>query len=310
MPSQNLIVRDLYDRFLKCRKKSKNSFGIESYVAPEDSGRTKLLNGHSGDSTGSNFNAKKWGLPPIWVDTLDEINLNIGKIGKLSRELNQLYEAANRVTFSMEKENEYKQKIEVLTNEITRLFRGSQNLLKKIASIGNDEGKLPYQERLVRLNVMRGKAAELQDLSKNFRRMQKAHLNNMDSKSGSAFAKEEDDEFMNFERKGFTDEQQAQILEMQEDQDQRSAQIMNIVRSVEELAQIFNELQILIVQQGTVLDRIDYNVEQTLVKLESAKGHLKKAEKYQKRSMSTLCIFGLLMLIVLAGIILIAKNSS
>merc|ERR1719445_3048508 len=114
---------------------------------------------------------------------------------------------------------------------------------------------------------------------------------------------------MNFERKGFSDDQMMQIAEMQKNQNQRSQQIMQIVKSVEELAQIFNELQILVVQQGTVLDRIDYNVEQTLVKLESAKGHLKKAEKYQKRSMSTLCIFGLLVLIMLAGIILIAKNS-
>merc|ERR1712156_1387743 len=114
---------------------------------------------------------------------------------------------------------------------------------------------------------------------------------------------------MTFERKGFTEAQVAQIQEMQHDQDQRSEQIMNIVKSVEELAQIFNDLQILIVQQGTVLDRIDYNVEQTLVKLESAKKHLTDAEKYQKKSMSTLCIFGLLMLILLAAIILIAKNA-
>jgi len=306
MPSQNLIVRDLSERFVKIRKKNKNSFGIDSYEAPVDSGRTKLLNGHT-DST--NYNAKKWGLPPIWVDTLDEINLNITRISKLSRELSQLYQQANRVTYLEEQENQNKQKIEVLTNEITRLFRGSQNLLKKIASIGNEEGtKLPYQERLVRLNVMRGKAAELQNLSKNFRRMQKSHLNNMDK--GKSFAVEEDDEYMNFERKGFTDEQQAQIMEMQENQNQRSEQIMNIVRSVEELAQIFNELQILIVQQGTVLDRIDYNVEQTLVKLEGAKKHLKTAEKYQKRSMSTLCIFGLVLLIVLAGVILIIKNAN
>merc|ERR1719411_384052 len=97
---------------------------------------------------------------------------------------------------------------------------------------------------------------------------------------------------------------------MQKNQDQRSQEIMQIVKSVEELAQMFNELQVLIVQQGTVLDRIDYNVEQTLVKLDSAKTHLKKAEKYQKRSMSTLCIFGLLILIILAGIILIARNAN
>merc|ERR550532_3123144 len=230
------------------------------------------------------------------------------------KELTRLYDDANRVGFDDKKEAEVKRKIEVVTNQISHLFRHSQNFLKRIASIGNAEGKLPFQERLVRLNVMRGKAAELQSLTKQFRHLQKGFLGKMSGRNrqgGTMFGDDDDmEDELNFERKGFSDEQKLQIAEMQKNQDQRTQEIMQIVKSVEELAQIFNELQILVVQQGTVLDRIDYNVEQTLVKLESAKGHLKKAEKYQKRSMSTLCIFGLLMLIVLAGIILIARNAN
>lgn len=308
MPSSNLIVKDLTDQFLKCRKRSKPNFGNSGYVAPIEDSNTLLINDHMSAETQFTRKNPALALPPVWVDTLDEINANIKKIDRHVKELKLQYKEANSVTFNDAKERQSKQKIEILTNEITNLFRKSQNSVKRISSIGNEEGTLPYQERLVRLNVMRGKAAELQSLFKKFKHMQKSHLNSMNDKS-TFLTEGDDDEFMTFERKGFTDAQVAQIQEMQQDQDQRSEQIMSIVKSVEELAQVFNELQILIVQQGTVLDRIDYNVEQTLVKLESAKKHLVSAESYQKKSMSTLCIFGLLMLIFLAAIILIAKNA-
>lgn len=252
-------------------------------------------------------------LPPVWVDTLDEINQDIKNVKIHMKELTRLYDDANRIGFDDKKEAEVKRKIQVVTNQISHLFRHSQNLLKKIASIGNTEGKLPFQERLVRLNVMRGKAAELQELTKQFRHLQKGFLGKMSGRNrqGQTLFGDEDDmeDEMTFERKGFSDGQMQQIAEMQKNQNQRSQEIMQIVKSVEELAQIFNELQILIVQQGTVLDRIDYNVEQTLVTLEQSKGHLSKAQKYQKRSMSTICIFALIILIFLAGIILVAQNA-
>ena len=48
---------------------------------------------------------------------------------------------------------------------------------------------------------------------------------------------------------------------------QRDEEIRNIVESIAELGTIFKDLGNLIADQGTILDRIDYNMEQTLVKV-------------------------------------------
>lgn len=58
-----------------------------------------------------------------------------------------------------------------------QLFRSCERSLKRIATVGNDPGAaLAYQERVVRLNVMRSLAGNVQSLSKEFRAAQKSFL--------------------------------------------------------------------------------------------------------------------------------------
>ena len=49
--------------------------------------------------------------------------------------------------------------------------------------------------------------------------------------------------------------------------EQRDEEIRRIVESIAELQSIFSDLANLVADQGTVLDRIDYNMEQTVVKV-------------------------------------------
>ena len=61
--------------------------------------------------------------------------------------------------------------------------------------------------------------------------------------------------------------------------------------------------------QGTVLDRIDYNIEQTATRVETGLQHLQKAEKYQKKNRKMFCIVILFVVLIVMIIILIAIKS-
>ena len=64
-------------------------------------------------------------------------------------------------------------------------------------------------------------------------------------------------------------------------------------------------LSVLIIDQGTVLDRIDYNCEMVAVTVEEGRKQLAKAEDYQKESRLILCIYflaamvGVMLLVVI-----------
>ena len=59
-----------------------------------------------------------------------------------------------------------------------------------------------------------------------------------------------------------TMEQLEAVDDMEVQVAKRDREINSIVESIEELSQIFKELAVLVIDQGTVLDRIDYNMEQ------------------------------------------------
>lgn len=52
--------------------------------------------------------------------------------------------------------------------------------------------------------------------------------------------------------------------------DQREREVNQIAKSIHQLAEIFRDLQTLVIDQGSMLDRIDYNIEQTTVQVKEA----------------------------------------
>jgi syntaxin 16 len=55
---------------------------------------------------------------------------------------------------------------------------------------------------------------------------------------------------------------------------QREQEINDIANGIIELADIFRDLQTMVIDQGTMLDRIDYNVERTVVEVKAAEKEL------------------------------------
>jgi syntaxin 16 len=56
--------------------------------------------------------------------------------------------------------------------------------------------------------------------------------------------------------------------------EQREHEINDIARGIIELADIFRDLQAMVIDQGTMLDRIDYNVERMAVDVKEAEKEL------------------------------------
>jgi len=100
---------------------------------------------------------------------------------------------------------------------------------------------------------------------------------------------------------------QAHRTDMNSQIAKRDRELTQIAKSISELADLFQDLSNMVVEQGTVLDCVEYNVEQTNTYVQEAGQELKVAENYQRRTGRRKCICFLLLVIVGLVIVLIYK---
>lgn len=84
---------------------------------------------------------------------------------------------------------------------------------------------------------------------------------------------------------------------------QREREIEDIAQGIIDLSNIFQELQTMVIDQGSMLDRIDYNVENMAVEVKEADKELKVATGYQKKSTKRKII--LLLVLIVAGMFIL-----
>lgn len=84
---------------------------------------------------------------------------------------------------------------------------------------------------------------------------------------------------------------------MGEDQ-QRNKQIAQLVKLINEINGIYKHLNELVIEQGSLIDRIDFNLEEANMHIEKGIDHLKNTEKHASSPCAQKCMCILIILIL------------
>lgn len=251
----------------------------------------------------------------LWVQKLGVVDEDIKKIATKMRELSQLRTKRLMVNFETD-EAQQEAEIDRCTVDITKTFRHAESILKGFGKMDDDASS----SELVRKNSVRSAAIKLQGLSTTFRSSQRDYMARLNQRTGGEASKRFNflDDDGPSPRGGAATEvdygfnsTQLQVLENTEQLvNSRGEDIVKIAKNVEELAQIFKDLAALVIEQGTILDRIDYNMEIALDHTKKGMKEMTQAETYQKeeKSRATKCIGFLVLCIFIMVMVIVIKH--
>ncbi|KAL3490794.1 t-SNARE [Aspergillus germanicus] len=266
-------------------------------------------------------------LPPRWVDVQEEVMELLEDIAQKSAQLDKLHHKHLLPGFGDEDVRKQDERvIERYTQDITRGFHECQKLVQRIELMvyeAKQQGGVSSGDETMAKNIQISLASRVQDASARFRKKQSTYLRKLRGleDSASQFDRSptpvqnpytdpsllESDADKSFSQttlmqttQRMTGQNDAVIL-------QREREINDIAKGIIELSDIFRELQTMVIDQGTMLDRIDYNVERMHTDVQSAQKELNVATNYQRRTTKRKIILLLILLVVGMIIVLLVK---
>ena len=259
----------------------------------------------------STFHNNGTAQPPPWVAHVDAVERSLHTIQAQMNDLQSLHASRVGSVFGKNLDN-MEGRIERMTAGITDEFRVAERHLQAVGK--QAAASTTADEATVGANVQRSLAKRLQELSVNFRQSQRKYLAEVQAQktgkvpepylglldSGGGGGTGDGGEF-------FTTQQMAVVDDLTQAVQSRDAEIVQIAKSIEELSSIFKELAVLVIDQGTILDRIDYNMEAVVEHTKTGIQQLEKAERSQKSARPMRCIICLSILIFVLLVLLVLK---
>ncbi|KAJ5928145.1 hypothetical protein N7466_007101 [Penicillium verhagenii] len=297
------------------------SNGFDSPSHPEESRR--LISESGGFEEDGDMVIEMDLLPPRWVDIQDEVSEHLGDIAQKSAELDKLHQKHLLPGFGDEDVRRQDEGlIERLTQEITRSFHDCQKAIKRIERMvheSKEQGGVTSGEETMAQNIQISLASRVQEASARFRKKQSTYLRKLRDIEGFATPFDraptpvqnpytdpslmESDADKSFSQTMLMQTQQRATGQNDAVIAQREREINDIAKGIIELSDIFRELQTMVIDQGTMLDRIDYNVERMGTEVRGAEKELKVATNYQRRTTKRKVM--LLLVLVVVGLIIV-----
>eukprot|EP00922_Rhytidocystis_sp_ex-Travisia-forbesii_P051857 GHVS01076988.1.p1 GENE.GHVS01076988.1~~GHVS01076988.1.p1 ORF type:complete len:312 (-),score=48.32 GHVS01076988.1:706-1641(-) len=307
-----LVARNVTYLYLKYRtdhKNKKNRFGSSilggySPTGGESTGQQRLLTQLSEDEGDIEMTQH---LPPVWVDVVDECRDDVDRIKEKMSQLQKSQQKRLLKVFDDGGGGQPDREMDGLTIAITQIFKKCERRLKDI-KVRTPAGEMSKSEFTQRRNAQVSIATQLQQLNQAFRKQQAQYIRDVKRRQKGADLFESSKTGSSATDEGFSDALMAELETAEVDVEQRNEELSRIAQSVADLHSIFKDLATLVIDQGTLLDRIDYNIEQVVVQTSDANVQLRKAEESQKSARAGQCIGLLVAAIFVLIIILVIKH--
>lgn len=268
-------------------------------------------------------------LPPRWVDIQEEVDEILKEIALKAAKLDKLHSKHVLPGFDDEHiKQQEEREIEAMTQQITRGFQECQRAIKRIQTMvkeAKDTGNLAKGDETMANNIQVALASRVQEVSATFRKKQSNYLNKLRQLGGfespSGFGRSgtpvqnpysdpalmESDADKSLSQSTLQQTAQKRLHNNDTAIAQREQEINDIAKGIIELSDIFRELQSMVIDQGTMLDRIDYNVERMATDVKGAEKELIVATNYQKRNTKRKILLLLLLLVIGMFVLLLVK---
>lgn len=268
-------------------------------------------------------------LPPRWMDIQDEVSDILKDVTIKASQLDKLHSKHVLPGFDDE-DVKAKEEIEIekLTSEITRGFQDCRKAIQRIERMvkeSKQSNTLQNGEEVMAKNIQTALATRVQEVSTTFRKKQSSYLNKLrqlggfespagPGRSGTPVqnpytdpALMDADTDASFSRSTLQQTAQKRLRSNDTVIAQREQEINDIAKGIIELSDIFRDLQAMVIDQGTMLDRIDYNVERMVTDVKGAEKELIVATNYQRRYTKRKIIILLVLIIVGLFVLLLVK---
>ena len=213
--------------------------------------------------------------------------------------------------FDDEENKKLNKSIKELSAEMTLELKDCQKILKEIIADKTDEDDTllnNLNSKQIKQNMKQNIITKINEFTKKFKLNQELYNNKFndfvidEDIANKSFSMKKNDEEENKNSNDFLSTQENYSQLRKRDQD-----LTNLLNSVNELAQIFKDMQTLVMEQGTILDRIDYNIEVASTNISKGKKNITKADKYMKNNCFRNVIIVLIVIIFIEALLLVFK---
>ncbi|KAK6465029.1 T-SNARE affecting a late Golgi compartment protein 2 [Scheffersomyces coipomensis] len=272
-------------------------------------------------------------IPTIY-DIAGDLDDKLKLIKNQVNDLNSNYKRL--IIINKSEKNRIEKRIDDLNYEILKNFESCYIMIKKFEYLNLNYKKLGlnFNESDLEIlnNFKKNYAIKIQESSIIFRNLQNNYIkflrddddedefdqllkkdqndstsSHIISTNTTILQEEQDQEIENYSRQVLQQQQQHAPNANSAFLQQREREISKLAMGIIEISTIFKEMESMIVEQGTILDRIDYNLQNAAVDLKDSDRELIKAKHYQKRTTKCKIIFLMCLIVFVLVIVVLVK---